>query len=201
MPAGIFTSSRCSFLDAITRIPILYTCTLSLHCQAGEEIELPDCPEQPSITFLVSLTGLECCSLSLLFQEDFSRLCLPWGDQVCAGFTPGLPLQLTDGGAPSSGPPAVQPLSIFASSHEPTSLNSVCKCILIVQTAWASCWTLCKASSIFYLPDRQTPGLPCCVGHFFWPLTLGFPLLFLERNKAVLAHLGILFSPLTGSIL
>lgn len=32
-------------------------------------------------------------------QEVFSRLCLPWGDQVPSGCNPTLPLQLTDGGA------------------------------------------------------------------------------------------------------
>lgn len=71
----------------------------------------------------------------------------------------------------SPGPPAVQPLSIFVSFHEPASLKSVCKCIIMVQTTWGSCWTTCKALSVFWLkkPARQTPGMPCSVGSFLCP--------------------------------
>lgn len=151
MPVGILTSSRCSILDLITRIPILYTCSLSYHCQPGGAADLPDCPEQPGIASLVSLTGLQCCSLSFLFSRRTfpDCVCLDMTKYELAAIQPSHFSWQMERCSP--GPPAVQPLSIFASSHEPTSLNSVCKCILIVQTTWASWWTTCKALPVFWL--------------------------------------------------
>lgn len=169
MPAGILTSSRCSFLDPVTRLLTLYTCFLSQHCQAGGAIDLPDCPEQTGIPSPVSLTGLQCCFLSLLSSRRtfLDCVCLEVIKYELAALQP----SRCSWEGHSPGPPAVQTLSIFASPHEPTSWNSVRKCMLMVQTAWESCWTTFKSLSVFWLkkPDRQTPGQPRCVGPFFPP--------------------------------
>lgn len=144
------------------------------HCQ----------PEEAACHLFPGLANRPAVLLPLppFLQEDFSRLCMPRGDQAQAGSTSALALQLAH---PLMGAPQdlqqCTPLSIIASSLELISLSSVFKCVLMANLHDQAAQRpprlplLSLLSLLLKKPARQSPGV-CHMGPFLCPpFILAFP--------------------------